>query len=436
MNAKAAFYEKDITPPADIYLAGFGFRNKPSEGVEDPLFLRIAVLQDEAEKKIIIVTADICKFPKTMSYRLKLWASLTLDMDSEYLLLNSSHTHCGPVLDPETAYPHWPIDPAYVNSLEKNIKSGITEALRKLENSRFEYGLSSDDFAVNRRMPNPDGTVSWGANETGCCDNDVPVITVYDSSDKLKAVIYSCACHPTSKGAYLISADYPGAMSRALKKNLGQSVHTVFLQGAGGSSKPKLYNKETKAFVQASSEQVEELGKKSADKISQFISSGKMRRINLKIYSCETVIKFPLDAAAIPSAGSLMDMVESDSSDCGCSPLTNRIWAEQMLERKRTGNLYLYYDMLVNKTYLAEGLALIGCSGELTAEAGKIIKDNFIGGDLILLGYCFYTGAYIPTDEMLPHGGYEVLSAPRTGMLSAPFAKGTNNILKNEFFRS
>lgn len=436
MNAKVAFYEKDITPKRGIYLAGFGFRNRPSEGIEDPLFLRIAVLQDEAGKKFIIVSADICKFPKEMSYRIKLWASIHLKLDPASVLLNSSHTHCAPTLYPEPAYPHWPLDPAYVYSLEKDIKSGIAEALGKMEDAHFEYGLLSDYFAVNRRLLNPDGTLSWGANENGYCDNDVPVITVYDSSNKLKVLIYRYACHPTSKGAYLISADYPGAISRALKKNLGQSVQTIFLQGAGGSSKPKFYNKETRSFVQASFDQVEELGKKSADKISAFINSGKMRQINLKISSREKVIKFPLDASRVPSTEALMEMIDSDSSDCGCSPLTNRMWAQQMLERKRTGSFYMYYDMLVNKTYIAEGLALIGCSGELTAEAGKIIKDNFAGGDLILLGYCFYTGAYIPTDEMLPEGGYEVLSAPRTAMLSAPFASGINNILKDEFFRS
>lgn len=436
MNAKAAFYEKDITPKPGIFLAGFGFRNKPSEGVEDLLYLRIAALQDEAGEKLVIVSADICKFPKDMSYRIKLWVLINLKLAPASVVLNSSHTHCAPTLHPEPAYPHWPLDPVYVYSLERDIKSGIAEVLGRMENAKIEYGLLSDDLAVNRRLLRPDGTLCWAANESGYCDNDVNVISVYNSKDKLKALIYRYACHPTSKGAYLISADYPGAISRALKKNLGQSVYTIFLQGAGGSSKPKFYNKETKSFVQATFDQVEELGKKSADKISSFINSGKMRQINLNISSQEKVIKFPLDASHIPSEEALMEMLESDSTACGCLPLTNRIWAQQMLERKRTGDFYMYYDMLVNKTHITEGLALIGCSGELTAEAGKIIKNTFGGGDLILLGYCFYTGAYIPTDEMLPDGGYEVLSAPRTGMLSAPFASGINNILQDEFFRS
>jgi len=436
MNAKSAFYEKDITPPVGIYLAGFGFRNKPSEGINDPLYLRIVVLQDESEKKFIIVSADVLKFPKDMSYRLKLWVSMTLNLDPSCLLLNSSHTHCGPLLSQSKTYPQWPLDPAYVNSLENDIKSGILNALGKLEDSKFEYGLSRDDFAVSRRLPKSDGTVGWGANESGYCDNDIPVITVYDSSDKLKAVICSCACHPTSKSGYSISADYPGAISRALKKNFGDDVYTIFLQGAGGSSKPKFYDKETMAFVPANPEEVEELGKKSADKICSFINSGKMRQIKLRLSSEEKIIKFPLDSSVFPSDSALMDLIENDSNDYGTSPLTNRMWAENMLERKRTVNLYFFYDMLVNKTYLAEGLTLIGCSGELTAEAGRIVKETFSGGDLILLGYCFYTDAYIPTDEMLPEGGYEVLAASRGAMLAAPFKKGINNIFKSDIFRS
>lgn len=434
--SKAAFYEKDITPPIGTYLAGFGYRNKPSEGVTDPLYLRIAVLQDELEKVFIIVSADILKFPKDMSWRLKMWLHSNLKLDASSLLLNATHTHCGPVLRPEIAYPDWPLDPGYVNSLEKDIKTGIVQALGKMKEARFNYGLAHDDFAVNRRLPAPDGSIRWGAYEEGYYDKDLPVITVYDLQGNLNAVICSYACHPTSKGGYLISADYPGAVSRALKKTLGANVHTLFLQGAGGSSKPRFYDKDTKAFLTASPEQVDELGLITGNKIIEFMNSGKMREINLKLSSHEQVLKFPLDAAKLPSDAELMKMIEEDSSDYGCSPQTNRLWAANIIEKKRTDALYFFYDMLVNKTSIADGLTLIGCSGELTAEAGKIIKDGFSAGDLILLGYCFYTDAYIPVDKMLPQGGYEVLSSARGAMLAAPFAAGIDNVLKNEFLRS
>ena len=41
---RAGFYETNITPPVGGYLSGFSGRDKPSIGVNDPLFLRIVAL--------------------------------------------------------------------------------------------------------------------------------------------------------------------------------------------------------------------------------------------------------------------------------------------------------------------------------------------------------------------------------------------------------
>lgn len=41
---KAGFARIEITPKVPAYLAGYAMRNKPSEAVHDPLFLRTVVI--------------------------------------------------------------------------------------------------------------------------------------------------------------------------------------------------------------------------------------------------------------------------------------------------------------------------------------------------------------------------------------------------------
>ena len=43
---RAAFYEKDITPPLGCYLAGY-YINHTAEDVLDPLYVRTAVLESD-----------------------------------------------------------------------------------------------------------------------------------------------------------------------------------------------------------------------------------------------------------------------------------------------------------------------------------------------------------------------------------------------------
>src|SRR5437773_2429653 len=50
-----------ITPPEPMRLAGYGARNRPSEGVAADLYAR-ALAIDDGSSKTVIVTADIIAF--------------------------------------------------------------------------------------------------------------------------------------------------------------------------------------------------------------------------------------------------------------------------------------------------------------------------------------------------------------------------------------
>ena len=58
---RAAFYEKDITPPLGCYLAGY-YINHTAEDVLDPLYVRTAVLESDGTVAAFI-DIDSCELP-------------------------------------------------------------------------------------------------------------------------------------------------------------------------------------------------------------------------------------------------------------------------------------------------------------------------------------------------------------------------------------
>lgn len=434
-NAKAGFFEKDITPHVGGFLDGYDGRTMPSEGVTDPLFLRILALEDSFGKKIVLITADLLRFPEDMSWRIKKWAENNLGLKSSSVILNSSHTHCGPVLTMDSVYPRWNVDFFYVDQLESTICKGIQSAVENLVSAVVKYGVFSSDLGIDRRLPKPDkdGKMvwDWGPYKQGNHDPDMSVLAIYNENGlNMKGLLYSYGCHPTARGGQNISADFPGAVSRGLKKNLGETVYTLFAQGAGGNVKPRIYDPEKKSFKTPSKEELDTFGQKHADQISHFLQSENMKEIPLELASAEKEFDIPFDLKRVPGRKALLEHSEKDNSNY--HNIAYKLWARQLLEQQRTNSVPHDYRMHLTKINLNKDLQIIGMSGEVVAGVGRMVKDLYPDKSTIFLGYCSYTGPYIPTSKIIEEGGYEGEDAMTYCLLPAPFVENIDHIIKKE----
>ena len=245
-------------------------------------------------------------------------------------------------------------------------------------------------------------------------------------------MFYTYACHPTSKAGNNVSADYPGEISRGLKRELGENVLTLFAQGAGGSVMPRqgCHTEEDKAHYAQYWHEV------AAD-IARFLRSEKMRPLDLRIRAVEKEFLIPYDERKMPSRAELMTYADPNEPtvDRYISPANRRIvrlWAAGILEKMRTDSLDSGFTMHATRITLSGDVQVIGLSGEVTAEVGRIIKDAFPDWTTIFLGYCSYTDAYIPTAEMLPRGGLEALASIYFHMRPAPFVAEIDECLNRE----
>src|SRR5262245_1903154 len=96
---KAGVAKTDITPQGSIWLAGFGARTKPSEGVMQRIYVKALALQDETGATTVLVTSDLLGFNRDMAAFVAREAQTKFKLPRNRLALNASHTHSGPVTD-------------------------------------------------------------------------------------------------------------------------------------------------------------------------------------------------------------------------------------------------------------------------------------------------------------------------------------------------
>jgi neutral ceramidase len=216
---EAGAAKADITPPVGFPMWGYASRkDKPCEGVLDPLFARAIVLR-VGEAKIALVSLDLGR-PPTRNSTLHIRDALKKEGFTE-LFLVGSHTHHGPVLELDT----WPKpEKPYTRELEEK----LIVLIKKADAARVpaRYGVVSGETNLNRnrqskRVDRP-------------VDNELLLLQFEDAMGKPIAHAVNFAAHPTMHAAELMkfSADYPGAMANVVEAKTG--VPCLFLQGAAG----------------------------------------------------------------------------------------------------------------------------------------------------------------------------------------------------------
>ena len=95
---KAGVAQAMITPSESIWLAGYGDRTRPSDGVLRDIYVKALALDAEGGKPVVIVTADLVGFPREISDPVAARCEKEFGLPRDRLMLNASHTHSAPVM--------------------------------------------------------------------------------------------------------------------------------------------------------------------------------------------------------------------------------------------------------------------------------------------------------------------------------------------------
>jgi len=225
-----------------------------------------------------------------------------------------------------------------------------------------------------------------------------------------------------------ISADFPGVCRNRLVEKFGTETHAQFIQGLAGNVRPRrLADLEEGKFRTSTPEDVEATGGQLTDDVIAAID-GAGEEVNLDFSCVSGFVMAPRDQDVIPPLSHWEALAESDEE-------LERNLGVYWVARLRSGVPPIrFLPWPVGLIRLAEGHSIAWLANEVVAEWLPLLRTWLSDPNLIAWGYCQDGRNYMPTDELLPEGGYEV---DRANMFTVtgpgPFGAGINDAVKKAF---
>jgi neutral ceramidase len=392
---RAGTAQVDITPKGPIWMAGYGARKKPSEGVDHPLQARVLALGYGQEKPVVLVAAEIIGFTREVSEAIADKVREKWQLPRENLLFVASHTHTGPVIGKnlrgmfDLQGKEAEVIDEYTSFLRQQVISAVGEALQKIEPVRCSFGRGKATFAVNRRVFRAGG-VGFGVNPDGPVDHEVPVLCVETPEGKVKAIAFGYACHCTTLGGdvYRLSGDWAGFAQEYLERAHPGAV-ALFVTGCGGDANP------------------EPRGKLEVARQHGLEMAGAVSRV--------------LTKPRVPVQGKIQAVLEHAEL-----PLAKPPSQEEFTKRLKDKNVFIqrhaqrHLDMLqrgekfpeshpcpVQVWQFGQDLTLVALGGEVVVDYSLRLKRELPRLNLWMAAYANDVFAYVPSTRILIEGGYE-----------------------------
>ena len=376
-----------ITPEKPMWMAGYGGRNKPAEGIVHPLWIKVLALEDARGERGIVLTSDTLGMPRTIYDNTCAALKKRFGLERRQIMLHSSHTHCGPVLR-GALYDIYPLDDEqrgrierYSDQLETNIVATVAKALAELEPARLFSGQGISRFGVNRRN-NVEGSVPAlraAGKLRGPVDHSVPVLAVRSMTGELKTLLFGYACHNTTLSFYNWCGDYAGFAQVALEKHHPGTV-AMFFAGCGADINP--------------------IPRKTIERAQRY---GSMLAAAVE----EVLLDQPKELK--PRLGTSMEMI---SLKLGTAPTRAELekesksknyrgrWARRLLAQMDEGKHFITEYPYPLQGWRIGSQLWFTMGGEVVVDYSLRFKNEY-GPQTWVAGYCNDVMAYIPSHRVL-----------------------------------
>ena len=223
---RAAVVKVDITPKTPQWLMGYGPRK--STGVRDPIFHKVAAL-DDGGTQVFIVASDLCLFSPTVYAEVTAELKKEMGLEPRQLWWTVTHSHSTPEVGPPGMYDillkgrsDHPWDRDYHAFVKTQLIAGVREARAN----------------INRRARDADGKISLGLNPDGPTDRQIGLIRLERADGSPLGFIANYAMHGTVlNGTMLqITGDGPGVVASYVEEKLGAPM--LYVNGACGNLAP------------------------------------------------------------------------------------------------------------------------------------------------------------------------------------------------------
>ena len=403
-----------ITPSESMWMAGYAARKSPSDGKLHDLHAKAAAFKDPQGRRLVVVTLDLIGIPRELGQNVLKGVEQKYQLQPHELLLNASHTHCGPELRASKVYfyglpeEQGPKITGYAAKLTDQLIELVGQALDDLQPARLAVSHDAATFAKNRRYPSGNTFVNREYDD-GPVDHEVPVLQVWRRSDKgaeqLAAVLFGYACHNTTLGVSQFCGDYAGYAQIDLEKRL-PGTQAMFVMGAGGDQNP--YPRREIPLAEQHGAHLAAAVARALKKEATPVSP------SLRTARADAVLNFQ----PLPPRKDLEADLES-------SNVYRVRKAKYLLDRMDGGqSIDLTYPCPVQVARLGDQVLLVAIGGELVVDYSHKLKARYGEGPMVwVAGYSNDVFGYLPSKRVLLEGGYEGGGAMLYGALPGPFAE-------------
>ena len=421
VGLRAGIARRCITPTRPVFQSGYG-RDSKSQGVYQQLFARALVLEDAAQSRVAILTAELLDFSESLVNAIKSGVKDRLGLTESQVLLSASHTHCGPVVDDFISNLYPEVDMDYVRWLGQACVDTICEAAETMTPVTARFARSRAAFAINRRRPDLEGC-PMRPNPNGRWDPEVGIVKFARNDGQPVCVIFSYACHATVMGGQLIGGDYPGHAQLCLEREF-PGANAMFVAGCFGDVRPRMINSEGR-FCSGTLDDVRALGRE--------LSLAVMAGLTGDIEDLTGPLSHGLETVSLPYQE--LPSKEELSEKAGNGSDSEAKWAKAMLERlERDRSLPTHRPSTVQVLGIGP-FRLVAFNDETCLGYQLKIKEELAPGPAIVAAYCGTSRSYVPTADMIPEGGYEAATNIIPYQEPAPLAPETEEILLSTALR-
>ncbi|MES2221380.1 MAG: neutral/alkaline non-lysosomal ceramidase N-terminal domain-containing protein [Acidobacteriota bacterium] len=391
-DLKAGVAKVDITPPLGTKMWGYFNRLKGAEGILDPLYARVLVLET-GDTRLAYVDLDLGRtFGQASLDRLRAAVKQSSGIDD--LIVQAIHTHAGPViLDSYASGP-----PAWETADLEKIEKAIHDAADSAVPVRLGVGYGQAYIGYNRRQPNPDSTVTmlWSNPTkipTGPLDPTIAILRIDQMDGQPLAILVNYAMHPVTFGPDNLrySADFPGVMCKVVEQAFGGKPLAFFVQGAPGDI--NVYDATTPMKQDAIARRDwagETLGKAAASAAEQIQTSTDP---NPSIDFAEDPLTFKLRWDPAKFRQELLREI---------NPIAFETFAPPIQE---------VMQLPVTTALIDRKIAILGMPGEPFVEYQMNMRARCPVDACFFLGYTNGYYGYFPTIKAATEGGYGAQSA-------------------------
>jgi neutral ceramidase len=253
---KAGFSKIDITPPLGIVMGGHPGIKKAGK-IIDRLYSSSMAISD-GNTTVIFSSADLLFVGNDSVKRIKKAVSDKLGIKEDNLFISATHTHSGPLT---TGLFGRTEEGEYVKLVESRIAESMISAANNLEDTELFTGHSmANNLSFCARYIMKEGKVETHPFKydedmlypEDIVDEELIVLFSKNKEEKITGLLVNYANHPQvmERENDGISADFPAAMAKYIKKQLGEDVNVQFVNGACGDICP----------VNASNANISEIG--------------------------------------------------------------------------------------------------------------------------------------------------------------------------------